>query len=64
VWIAQQIKQQKDGSGVINTELNKKEIPYIANFFWGLGTDAMVEEPKEAVQRIKKKLKEMTELYL
>ncbi len=62
-WVRENIKMSKDGSGTINTYLNKEEIPYMSEFFFGLGANAKVQEPVEMVDLIKRHAINLLNMY-
>ncbi|CAM4261696.1 hypothetical protein BAMA_04525 [Bacillus manliponensis] len=62
-WVRENIQLSENGSGTINTHLNKEEIPYMSEFFFGLGTDAKVQEPAEMVNLIKKQAANLLGMY-
>ncbi|PEV50798.1 transcriptional regulator [Bacillus thuringiensis] len=62
-WVRENIQMSKDGSGTINTYLNKEEIPYMSEFFFGLGANAKVQEPVEMVDLIKRHAINLLNMY-
>ncbi|MGG1878343.1 YafY family protein [Paenibacillus cisolokensis] len=63
LWPVPRIDVQPDGSGLLMQEVPASELPYFAKFFLGLGNEAVVTEPKELVDLIKKLLKELIRKY-
>lgn len=62
-WVRENIQLSNDGTGVINTYLNKQEIRYMSEFFFGLGTEAKVQEPAEMVNLIKMQATNLLSIY-
>lgn len=63
-WLGQAIVRNTDGSGKAVVQVAKKHIPYNADFFWKMGTDAQVAAPEEAVAYIRQKINAMAALYV
>ncbi|MEJ8548356.1 helix-turn-helix transcriptional regulator [Brevibacillus borstelensis] len=63
LWKAPKLHIGEDGSGAIDGMIPTSEISYFADFFLGLGKNAVVKEPAEMVQLIRKRLQEMIEMY-
>lgn len=62
-WIGPTIVRNADGSGKAMVQVAKAHIPYNADTFWKMGTDAQVVEPAEAVVYIRHKINSMAALY-
>ncbi|WP_248927896.1 helix-turn-helix transcriptional regulator [Paenibacillus hamazuiensis] len=50
---------REDGSGWLEGDVPRTEIPFLAKFFIGLGTEAKVREPRELIDCMKRNLSEM-----
>ena len=62
-WLDKAITLREDGSGFIDSKIEKREIAYYADFVFGLGTDAFVEEPSEMADLIVDKLERLQSRY-
>jgi predicted DNA-binding transcriptional regulator YafY len=62
-WIEPNIVLSKDGNGYIDMEVDQSEIRFISEFFFRLGTDVKVIEPKEVIDYIKKQTMELMNHY-
>ncbi|MDP4098524.1 YafY family transcriptional regulator [Paenibacillus sp. P96] len=54
---------QEDGSGWLQGDFPKSDIPYLARLFIGLGNDATVKNPPELVECMKRMLSELLAKY-
>ncbi|HET7578891.1 MAG TPA: YafY family protein [Bacillales bacterium] len=63
IWLEKAITVREDGSGWVDTQVDKREVDYFAGFFFGFGTDAKVIEPVEMVETIQQKIKHMANHY-
>jgi predicted DNA-binding transcriptional regulator YafY len=52
-----------DGSGTIDRDVSRGDIPFYTDFFIGLGEEAVLLEPEELREAIRRKLAEMLERY-
>lgn len=57
------IQVREDGTGWIDTHIPKSEVRYYARIIWGLGADAIVKKPVEAIQYMKENLEELMRIY-
>ncbi|MBB6735689.1 helix-turn-helix transcriptional regulator [Cohnella zeiphila] len=57
------IHVREDGSGWLNADIPRSELPYFARFFIGLGADASVGSPPELTDLIRRMLRELLERY-
>ncbi|MCH5585532.1 YafY family transcriptional regulator [Shimazuella sp. AN120528] len=62
-WVVSRLQINSDGSGYIKGDLPRKEIDYFADYFFGLGGEALVKKPKELQIKVKQKLRKMYQLY-
>ncbi|KIV62618.1 Transcriptional regulator, DeoR family [Bacillus mycoides] len=53
----------EDGTGYINTTIDKGEINFITPLFYRLGKDARVLEPKELIDGLRIRAKEVLNMY-
>ncbi|MFA2567556.1 helix-turn-helix transcriptional regulator [Bacillus wiedmannii] len=63
IWLRDKIKILDDGTGLIDTYLNKNEIGYMSEFFLGLGDDIEVKHPIEIITLIKEKASAILNKY-
>jgi len=63
IWSAPYVRKREDGSGSMEGEVPRSEIPYLAKFFIGLGQDARVQRPQELVDRIRQMLSALVDQY-
>ncbi|MET3293069.1 UNVERIFIED_CONTAM: putative DNA-binding transcriptional regulator YafY [Brevibacillus sp. OAP136] len=63
LWLAPLMQVREDGSGVIDKDVERGDIPFYTEFFIGLGDEAVLAEPAELKDSIRRKLKEMLERY-
>jgi predicted DNA-binding transcriptional regulator YafY len=54
---------REDGSGVIDKDVSRGDIPFYTEFFIGLGDEADLEEPAELKNAIRRRLSEMLVRY-
>ncbi|MNX23265.1 HTH domain protein [compost metagenome] len=63
LWLASMMHVREDGSGVIDRDVSRDDIPFYAEFFIGLGDEAVLEEPAELREAIRRRLSEMLLRY-
>lgn len=63
LWLASMLHVREDGSGAIDKEVSRSDIPFYAEFFIGLGDEVILEEPAELKESIRRKLSEMLARY-
>ncbi|GGD78693.1 helix-turn-helix transcriptional regulator [Paenibacillus nasutitermitis] len=63
LWLAPMLYVHEDGSGTIDKDVSRGELPFYAEFFIGLGDEAVLEEPGELKDRIRKRLTELLARY-
>lgn len=52
-WLEPDIVTSEDGNGTIDMEIDRSELLFVSEYFFRLGTDAKVIEPKEVIDYIK-----------
>ncbi|MFD0681242.1 MULTISPECIES: helix-turn-helix transcriptional regulator [unclassified Paenibacillus] len=63
LWLAPLMQVREDGSGVIDKDVPRSDIPFYTEFFIGLGDEAVLEEPEELKVSIRRRLLELLERY-
>ncbi len=63
LWFAPMMHVDEDGSGVIGNDVVRSDIPFYTEFFIGLGNVAVVQEPAELKESIRRRLSEMLVRY-
>ena len=63
IWLADSIKYNEDGSGMIDAKLSLSFLPWAVHYFLGLGTEAIVEQPKILKDEIKKEINKLIDCY-
>lgn len=63
LWLAPNLHIRKDGTGRLQVNVPKSDIPFFAKFFIGLGNDAAVKQPPELIDEIKRALSELVAKY-
>ncbi|QRG69008.1 helix-turn-helix transcriptional regulator [Brevibacillus choshinensis] len=63
LWLASMLQVREDGSGAIDKEVSRSDIPFYTEFFIGLGDEVLLEEPAELKESIRRKLSEMLGRY-
>jgi predicted DNA-binding transcriptional regulator YafY len=54
---------REDGSGSIDKDVSRGDIDFYTEFFIGLGDDAVLEEPTELKDAIRRRLSELLARY-
>ncbi|QHW32256.1 YafY family transcriptional regulator [Paenibacillus rhizovicinus] len=62
-WAAGKLHTREDGTGWLEGNMPKEEIPYLAAYFLGLGKDVRVESPRALVEGIKREILETLDQY-
>ncbi|MEX2104575.1 MAG: YafY family protein [Bacilli bacterium] len=63
LWLGNYITIHDDGTGKIATTIPEHKIEYCGEILWGLGTNAIIEQPQELIDYIKNKITTMSTLY-
>lgn len=63
LWLAPMLSVREDGSGTIDRDVPRSDIPFYADFFIGLGSAAELSEPAELKTAIRVKLRELLDSY-
>lgn len=63
LWLASMMEVREDGSGAIDMDVSRGELSFYAEFFIGLGDDAVLEEPEELKDAIRRRLTELLARY-
>ena len=63
LWLAPMLLVREDGSGAIDKDVSRDDIPFFAQFFIGLGDEAVLEEPEELKGAIRRRLAELLIRY-
>jgi predicted DNA-binding transcriptional regulator YafY len=63
LWLARMLQVREDGSGSIDKDVSRADIPFYAEFFIGLGDEAVLEEPEELKDSIRRRLSELLARY-
>ncbi|MFK7692346.1 helix-turn-helix transcriptional regulator [Paenibacillus sp. HJGM_3] len=63
LWLAPMLQVREDGSGAIDKDVPRADIPFYTKFFIGLGDEAILEEPEELKEAIRRKLTELLVRY-
>jgi len=63
LWLAPTLTVRADGSGTIDRDVARGDIPFYADFFIGLGSEAELHEPEELKTAIRAKLGELLAKY-
>jgi predicted DNA-binding transcriptional regulator YafY len=62
-WLANHLHHQEDGGGWVDGHFPKRDLPFLAKFFMGLGEDATVRQPLELVHGMKEILSRLMDKY-
>lgn len=63
LWLAPMLRIREDGSGTIDREVSRDDMPFFAEFMIGLGDGVVLEEPAELKDAIRKRLTELMARY-
>ncbi|MFD2332219.1 helix-turn-helix transcriptional regulator [Cohnella sp. GCM10020058] len=63
LWLAPMLEVRADGSGAIDQDVPRSELPFYAEFFLGLGGEATVVQPEALREAIRGKLSELLDRY-
>jgi len=63
LWLAPMLQVHEDGSGSIDKDVPCGELSFFAEFFIGLGDEAVLEEPAELKDKIRQRLTELLARY-
>lgn len=63
LWLSPMVQVQEDGSGLIDQEVSREDVPFFADFFIGLGKEVTLEGPAELKAAIRSRLGELLEQY-
>ncbi|MBP2120113.1 putative DNA-binding transcriptional regulator YafY [Cohnella lubricantis] len=63
IWLASSLHMRPDGTGRLEGRWPKRDIPFYAKFFIGLGEEASLESPPELAAEIRRQLAVLAERY-
>ncbi|MFD0714347.1 helix-turn-helix transcriptional regulator [Paenibacillus sp. GCM10027626] len=63
LWLAPMLVVDEDGSGVIDTDVPRSDIPFFTEFFIALGNEVILQEPAELKDSIRTRLSELLAYY-
>lgn len=63
LWLGPMLDVREDGSGVIDHDVSRSDIPFYTMFFIGLGDDVVLDGPQELKDAIRQKLTELMTKY-
>ncbi|MBW7475791.1 YafY family transcriptional regulator [Paenibacillus oenotherae] len=63
LWLAPLLQVHEDGSGAIDEDVSRGDIPFYTAFFIGLGDDVALEAPAELKDAIRRRLSELLARY-
>ncbi|NBD27930.1 helix-turn-helix transcriptional regulator [Paenibacillus glycinis] len=63
LWLAPMLRVREDGSGTIDHDVSRGDLFFYADFFIGLGNEAVAEEPAELREAIRSRLSELLHRY-
>ncbi|OPH53483.1 DNA-binding protein [Paenibacillus ferrarius] len=63
LWLAPMLHVREDGSGWIDWDVSRSDIPFYTEFMIGLGDEVVLEGPAELKEAIRKRLHELLALY-
>lgn len=63
LWLAPWLHIREDGSGTMDMNITREELPFYTAFFIGLGDEVKVEEPTELKASIRRKLTDLLARY-
>lgn len=63
LWLAPMLLVREDGSGSIDKDVSRADIPFYTKFFIGLGDEVVLQEPMELKDAIRRKLSQMLARY-
>jgi predicted DNA-binding transcriptional regulator YafY len=63
LWLAPLLDVREDGSGAIDKDVARGDIPFYTEFFIGLGNEAELEGPEELKASIRRRLSELLAHY-
>jgi len=62
-WLAPMLVVSEDGSGTVDTVVSRGDIPFYTDFFIALGNEAILKEPDELKDAIRRRLSELLARY-
>ncbi|MCS7463883.1 YafY family transcriptional regulator [Paenibacillus doosanensis] len=63
LWLAPMLLVREDGSGSIDTDVSRADIPFFTEFFIALGDETALQEPAELKDSIRSRLSELLARY-
>lgn len=63
VWLAQGLRLREDGSGYLDRMMGESYVDWVASYMLSLGEDARVIRPRQVVDRIRKIVLQLSNLY-
>lgn len=63
LWLAPKLLVREDGTGMIDTEVPRSDLPFYTEFFIALGNETILHEPAELKESIRRRLSELLARY-
>ncbi|NOU93218.1 WYL domain-containing protein [Paenibacillus sp. LMG 31456] len=63
LWLSPMLHVREDGSGVIDKDVSRDDIPFYTEFFIEMGDEVVLEEPEELKDAIRRRLSELLARY-
>lgn len=63
LWLAPMLRIQENGTGFIDGDVSRDDLPYFTELFIGLGEHAVLQEPEELKISIRARLSKLLERY-
>ncbi|WP_426448348.1 helix-turn-helix transcriptional regulator [Paenibacillus sp. S-38] len=63
LWLSPMLHVREDGSGAIDADINRDDIPFYTGFFISLGDEVKLSEPAELKESIRRRLTELLNKY-
>ncbi|WP_028612853.1 helix-turn-helix transcriptional regulator [Paenibacillus harenae] len=63
LWLVPMLHVREDGSGAIDKDVSRSDIPFFAEFFIGLGNETILEGPMELKEAIRRRLSDLLARY-
>lgn len=63
-WFGESIELGEDGSGIARIRVPVDNLSFFADIVWNIGEDAIIIEPAEAIDYIKRKMKALKQAYM
>ncbi|WP_162848479.1 helix-turn-helix transcriptional regulator [Paenibacillus nanensis] len=62
-WLSEGITEHPEGGGILRKKMSHSQLSWAAEYFCGMGQEAVVEQPQELIEQIKARVRGLSRQY-